>query len=77
MYVDREIFFSCNWSYIIRDQGEARGHRRDARSPGVRITDLVVPDTIDEEIRERLRAKKEMAMSVQDLKGILTKLLGM
>jgi len=75
MYVDREIFVSCNWSYIIRNQGEKRGHRRDARSPSVRITDLVVPDTIDEEIRERLRYKKAMAMQIQDIKRILKKLV--
>ncbi len=75
MYVDREIFVSCNWSYIIRSQGEKRGHRRDARSPSVRITDLVVPDTIDEEIRERLRYKKDMAMEIQDIRQILRKLV--
>ncbi len=74
-YVDREIFVSCNWSYIIRSQGEKRGHRRDARSPSVRITDLVVPNTIDEEIRERLRYKKDMAMEIQDIKQILRKLI--
>ena len=75
MYVNREIFVSCNWSYIIRSQGEKRGHRRDSRAPSVRITDLVVPDTIDEEIRERLRYKKDMAMEIQDLKRILRKLV--
>ena len=74
-YVNREIFVSCNWSFITRDQGEKRGHRRDARAPSVRITDLIVPDTIDEEIRERLKSKKEMALGVQDIKEILRKLV--
>lgn len=75
MYVNREIFVSCNWSFIIRDQGEKRAHRRDARSPSVRITDLVVPGTIDQEIRERLKTKKKVAMEIQDIKLILRKLL--
>lgn len=75
MYVNREIFVSCNWSYITRSQGEKRGHRRDSRAPSVRITDLVVPNTIDEEIRERLRCKKDMVMEIQDLRDILRKLV--
>lgn len=75
MYVNREIFFSCNWSFIIRDQGEKRGHRRGSRSPSVRITDLIVPKTIDEEIRERLKSKKKMAMGIQDIRAILRKLI--
>jgi len=75
MYVDREIFMSCNWSQIIRGQGEDRAHRRDTRAPSVRITDLIVPDTIDEEIRERLKSKKQMAIEIQDIKQFLRKLL--
>jgi SNF2 family DNA or RNA helicase len=73
MYVDREIFFSCNWSHLQRSQAEDRAHRRDARAPGIRITDLIVPGTIDEEIRERLKYKKQMAMEIQDVKAILRK----
>ena len=75
MYVDREIFISCNWSHLVRSQGEDRAHRRDTRAPSVRITDLIVPDTIDEEIRERLKYKKQMAMEIQDVKEILRKLI--
>lgn len=75
LYLDREIFVSCNWSFIVRDQGEKRGHRRGSRSPSVRITDLIVSDTIDEEIRDRLRSKKKMVLEVQDIREILRKLL--
>lgn len=75
MYVDREIYFSCNWSSVHRSQSEDRAVRRDARAPAVRITDLIVPDTIDEEIRERVRDKLATAMKIQDIKVLLEKLL--
>lgn len=72
-YCDHEIFFSCNWSAIQRGQAEDRAHRRGTRMP-VRITDLIVPDTIDEEIRNRVKDKQSGAMSVLDIKNILESL---
>lgn len=69
-YCDTAVFFSSNWSYLQRAQAEDRAHRRGTRMP-VRIIDLIVPDTIDQEIRQRLAAKKEMADLVTDIQDIL------
>ena len=71
---DWEIFFSQNWSAIERAQAEARAHRRGTRNP-VRITDLVVPGTVDETTRARVKSKRKTAMSVSDLRSILTNVL--
>lgn len=73
-YVNHAIYFSCNWSMVQRAQSEDRIHRRGTRA-NVRITDLVVPGTIDEEIRARVNSKKQKALMVQDIKEILEKLL--
>lgn len=73
-YVDWEIFFSCNWSAVHRAQAEDRAHRRGTRT-NVRITDLIIPGTIDQEIRDRVQAKRNVAMSLQDVKEILKSVL--
>jgi SNF2 family DNA or RNA helicase len=73
-YCDHEIFVSCNWSAILRAQAEDRVHRRGTKRP-VRITDLLVPGTIDEDILERLNAKRTMAADVADLREILRSVL--
>lgn len=73
-YVNREIFFSQNWSSILRAQAEDRAHRRGARVP-VQITDLVVPGSIDDEIRRRVKDKQVMADSVTDLRKIMEALV--
>lgn len=75
-YVDHEIFFSQGWSMIQRSQAEDRAHRRGTRMP-VRITDLVVPGTIDEEIRRRVASKVSNAGMVLDIHNILQNVLGM
>jgi hypothetical protein len=41
----------------------------------LQIIDLVVPGTIDEEILERVTEKRQMAETVSDLKGTLSRLL--
>ena len=64
------IYFSQNWSQIHRSQSEDRAHRRGTRC-NVRITDLCVPGTIDEEIRCRVLGKKQHAMEVGDLRAIM------
>ena len=74
-YTDHEIFFSQNWSAILRSQAEDRAHRRGTRMP-VRITDLVVPNTVDEEIRKRVRGKQAVASMTLDIRGILAAVLG-
>lgn len=74
MYTDHEIFFSQNWSAILRGQAEDRAHRRGTRMP-VRITDLTVPGTIDEDIRERVQGKLQTAEAVTDIREILHSVL--
>jgi SNF2 family DNA or RNA helicase len=72
-YVDHVIYFSSNWSMIQRSQSEDRCHRRGTRC-NVRITDLVVPSTVDEEIRARVLEKRQKALLIQDVRSILEKL---
>jgi len=74
-YTDHEIFFSQNWSAILRAQAEDRAHRRGSRMP-LRISDLTVPDTIDQEIRERVAMKRSVAGAVVDVREILANVLG-
>jgi SNF2 family DNA or RNA helicase len=74
-YTDHEFFFSTDWSAVKRSQAEDRAHRRGTRSQSVQITDVVVPGTIDEEIRLRVLQKRKMAASIQDLRDILRSVL--
>lgn len=74
MYINHHIYFSCNWSATDRLQSEDRSHRRGTRT-NLRITDLVIPYTIDQEIRERVNDKRAMAMSIQDIRNILNNVL--
>jgi len=73
-YCGHEIFFSQNWSPTQRSQAEDRAHRKGTRS-NVRITDLQVPFTIDEEIRERVLLKRKTALAIQDIKSLLFRVL--
>jgi SNF2 family DNA or RNA helicase len=73
-YTDHEIFFSQNWSATQRAQAEDRAHRKGIRQP-VRITDLCIPGTIDEEIRARVTKKRLNAMQIQDVRDILNQVL--
>lgn len=70
-----EVFLSQNWSHPQRSQAEDRACRRGQRT-SVRITDLCVPNTIDEEIRARVTNKRAMALEVQDLREVLRRVLG-
>lgn len=70
----RVIYYSQDWSMMKRAQSEDRSHRRGTRV-SIRYTDLVVPGTIDEEIRARVVLKKMNALSIQDIREILTRLL--
>jgi hypothetical protein len=72
---DHVVFYSQSWSHPQRAQLEDRPHRTGSRV-GVRYTDLVVPGTIDEEIRARVVNKKRMALEVQDLRSVLARVLG-
>lgn len=69
-YTSYVIYFSSNWSMIQRSQSEDRAHRRGTRS-NVHIIDLVVPRTIDEDIRTRVMEKRQIASMIQDVREIL------
>lgn len=68
------IYYSQNWNAVQRGQSEDRANRRGTRVP-TRITDLVVPRTIDEEIRVRVVEKQKHALEVSDIRNILNNVL--
>ena len=68
------IYYSSDWSFLKRDQSSGRPVRRGTRVT-VQIIDLVVPKTIDEEIACRLLDKKMVAMQLQDVKDVMSKIL--
>lgn len=70
---DLIVYYSQNWSQVTRTQSEDRAHRRGTRVQ-VRVVDLCVPGTVDEEIRARVTAKKIMAMSLQDVGKLMQRL---
>jgi len=67
---DHHIYYACNWSYVQRAQSEDRSHRIGTRK-SVRISDLVIPETLDEDIRVRVLEKKLMALDIADIREIL------
>lgn len=69
---DHTIFYSQNWS--PRDQKADRNHRKGTRVP-VRYTDLVVPRSVDEEIRAVVIGKRVHAMQVSDIRDMLKKVI--
>ena len=75
-YCDHVIYFSQDWSSSKRSQSEDRCHRRGTKC-NIRVTDLVVPGTIDQEIRTRVRMKQEKAVEIQDIHAILESLVAM
>ncbi len=74
-YVDHVIIISQGWQPVLRSQSIARAHRKGARCPNLRITDVVVPGTVDEEIRDKVRQKVQTATQIQDLREILKNVL--
>lgn len=68
---DSVIYFAMNWSAITRGQSEDRANRRGTRVQ-TQITDLIVPGSIDEQIRDRVMQKIAMAMGVNDIRAILS-----
>lgn len=71
---NHHIHYANDWSFIKRDQADARSHRKGTRVP-IRITDLVVPETIDEEIRVRVLKKKMTSWDLTDVREILRAVL--
>ena len=70
----QEIFYSQGWSMIHRSQAQKRAVRKGTRV-SVRITDLLVPQTIDEEIAMRVLNKQITALQLQDIRHIMTRIL--
>jgi hypothetical protein len=70
----QELYYSQGWSLIHRAQSEDRPVRRGTRV-SVRVTDVVVPKTIDEEIACRVLNKKMQAMQLQDVRNIMERVL--
>jgi len=73
-YVDHMIIISQSWSATERRQLEDRAHRRGTRN-NVRITSLICPDTIDQEIDDRVLLKRKRALSLRDIGEILERVL--
>ena len=69
------IFMSQNWSSLQFEQASDRGHRRGTRRP-VRISNVIIPETIDYEIYMRVLGKQTNAIQMSDLKEILGTVLG-
>jgi len=74
-YTSHVIYFSSDWSMIKRSQSEDRAHRRGTRT-NVNVIDLIIPGTIDEDIRARVMEKIQTAHLIQDVRDILKSLKG-
>lgn len=72
---DHTVYVACTWSHVHRSQSEDRNHGRNRNRVAVRVTDLCVPGTIDDEIRERLLNKKAFSMEIQDVRNVMKRLL--
>ena len=81
---DTVISYSQNWSSIARAQGEERprGYLTESASPtgkretwSIHCVDLVVENSIDEVIRQRVVNKRQHALQIQDIRDILTQIL--
>lgn len=71
---DHMFYYSQDWSSLKRQQSEDRAHRRKTRVP-LNIIDLIVPGTIDEDIRVRVLKKQELSLKANDIKSILKAIL--
>jgi SNF2 family DNA or RNA helicase len=71
---DRIVVYDQDWSFSKREQLEARPHRKGTRV-SIQVTDLVMPDTIDEDIRLRVMQKKHSAMDLVDVRAVLSGIL--
>lgn len=69
-----QIYYAMSHKPAERWQSEDRPHRRGTRRP-VKTRDLVVPCSIDEEIRVKVTQKKKSALEIQDLREILSNII--
>jgi hypothetical protein len=63
------IFYSHNWSRIIREQCEGRNHRPGAWAERVIYHDMLTRGTVDMTIRARVKKKGDVAELVSDPRG--------
>lgn len=71
---DTVIYYSQDWSMPKRKQSEDRCHRIGTRVP-IQYWDLVVPNSVDEEIRKRVTQKANTAATIQDVSDIMKTIL--
>ena len=69
------VYIAQNWNAVHRSQSEDRNHRRGTRKP-IQVVTLVCPETIDEDIHERVTNKRKVALEISDIRALLTKILG-
>lgn len=67
---DMAVYYSQGWSPTVRSQSEDRSHRKGTIVP-IRIVDLCVSGTIDEQIRKRVLKKRIEAFKLQDIRELL------
>lgn len=73
-YTSTVYYFSSNWSHLERAQSEDRAHRRGTRMP-VAIKDICVPGTIDMQIRNVVKKKRESGEAIKDISEILNSMV--
>lgn len=69
------VYFAQNWNAVHRAQSEDRNHRRGTRKP-VDVVTLVCPETVDEDIHERVTNKRAAALEISDIRSLLSKIIG-
>lgn len=68
------VIYSSNWSMVNRMQAIDRSHRHNTRVPQ-HIVDLLVPNSIDMQIYNRINMKSEMAVDMQDIRHVLKSMI--
>ena len=71
---DHVIYYAQNWSMTARSQSEDRCHRRGTRK-SVRYTTMLVPESIDVTIDDRVKNKILTADNIQDIRAIMQRVL--
>jgi SNF2 family DNA or RNA helicase len=74
-YCNHVIYFSKNWSMLQRSQSEDRSAERLSTKCNVRVTDLQIENSIDEEMRMVVFGKMEASKTLQDLDSLLKRVL--
>jgi len=75
-YCGKEFYYAQNWSMVTRTQSEDRCHRIGTATPTpVEVIDVLVPGSIDEEIRARVTRMRDTAATIQDVRQVLRNVL--